>query len=497
MPLPDINAFDPEAATMWNPHMHTKVQVMLPYGKPGCMEPFERFNQDFDRWLTDAYLPIVPEWCPNDNMLACYLDPYYTEYRTELRKRCGSCASRIYQSVRIDKTLVRWKALSQAKREELILKWFKIEALDAVKHKHPYSRQHAPELVLSNLLRGNGQGFAELCEALCWVPSERTEREIGEGNFPILPNAQWERLVGMKQGIVQSRPRRAFIEFALLLRHMALYRIVDRVLAELWREGDQTPNVAAWTPPKGPRCRLCSKDLIGPKPLLCSRCKEKGKREVYYCSKEHQVQDWKTGHKRICGKPNSEIEIASSFPTAVDRAAADLQRTRELIDKHSFIYWVTVSDGREVGVAIGGAAFAPEEKEAASAEIRQVALQACDSGDEVSVGLVALMLDASARLNRVDPAEQRKNLERVMKLGEGDEGRKAREAREDKAWEKLDAGEYPSVRRMLQYIDSGEAAAGITRHVGVHRLDSVLRRDEQEKMSELNRALDKVQLDID
>lgn len=40
------------------------------------------------------------------------------------------------------------------------------------------------------------------------------------------------------------------------------------------------------------KCAVCSKDAD----LRCSRCKQ-----VWYCGKEHQVQDWKQGdHKKVC-----------------------------------------------------------------------------------------------------------------------------------------------------------------------------------------------------
>ena len=49
--------------------------------------------------------------------------------------------------------------------------------------------------------------------------------------------------------------------------------------------GDETPRVCAWCYLRGPGMNACGK------------CRHR-----FYCSREHQVLDWKNGHKRWCGK---------------------------------------------------------------------------------------------------------------------------------------------------------------------------------------------------
>ncbi|GAA6014308.1 hypothetical protein JCM10207_005416 [Rhodosporidiobolus poonsookiae] len=52
--------------------------------------------------------------------------------------------------------------------------------------------------------------------------------------------------------------------------------------------------------------------------LVCSRCQEKGKRQVHYCSRECQVSSFPQ-HKPFCGL---SIPTASSFPAVLDPDAA-------------------------------------------------------------------------------------------------------------------------------------------------------------------------------
>lgn len=60
----------------------------------------------------------------------------------------------------------------------------------------------------------------------------------------------------------------------------------DRIFQEF--KDSQGKVGASWTK----LCEVCG--CRGEK--LCSKC-----RQVHYCSKEHQIVDWKTGHKFVCG----------------------------------------------------------------------------------------------------------------------------------------------------------------------------------------------------
>ena len=52
-------------------------------------------------------------------------------------------------------------------------------------------------------------------------------------------------------------------------------------------------------------CRNCSKPAIGIKLLKCARCQQ-----AYYCSKECQKIDWKSGHKTVCEPPDKALKLA-------------------------------------------------------------------------------------------------------------------------------------------------------------------------------------------
>ncbi|GAA6014472.1 hypothetical protein JCM10207_001618 [Rhodosporidiobolus poonsookiae] len=224
---------DSELGEMVYTHLHRSMPLVMPFGI-SPIKTFRLWNENFERWLVDAYAPSIPSRWTDDAALTFFLDPNIADSAAFVRRQIISHASRIVTGIALDGRLERWRALPQDRREELILQRFEAEALDAVRNKHPYGRQHTPELTLANLLRDNGEGFAELAQAVVW-PAGTSERENAAGRIHVLPHAQWERLIGMKDGMVQSRARRAFIEFHLINRHIALVRLVERVLNELVR----------------------------------------------------------------------------------------------------------------------------------------------------------------------------------------------------------------------------------------------------------------------
>ena len=59
-------------------------------------------------------------------------------------------------------------------------------------------------------------------------------------------------------------------------------------------------------------CNVCGKKG---KLFRCSKCKE-----ARYCSREHQVEDWKT-HKRVCGN-RKEMEVIEKTAKSMEQILA-------------------------------------------------------------------------------------------------------------------------------------------------------------------------------
>ena len=81
-----------------------------------------------------------------------------------------------------------------------------------------------------------------------------------------------------------------------------------------------------------PACHLCNQKLLPPhKKLRCSRCYC-----VYYCSKEHQKQDWKAHKKQVCTFMQKEYADRGAVTKAERLALADeyLQMMAEAKEKY-------------------------------------------------------------------------------------------------------------------------------------------------------------------
>ena len=61
-------------------------------------------------------------------------------------------------------------------------------------------------------------------------------------------------------------------------------------------------------------CVICNKPAL----QRCSRCKS-----VYYCSKEHQIDDWNLSHKSFCGKEkkNTRTNANTNSNTTINASA--------------------------------------------------------------------------------------------------------------------------------------------------------------------------------
>ncbi|GAA5985206.1 hypothetical protein JCM11641_003631 [Rhodosporidiobolus odoratus] len=430
-----------------NPHQHGNLPVVLPYGEPDCLRPFVLFS-------FGTSLSSDPVWVKEDSVLLGYLDPGTVESCHSVRQQIVSHACRVHTAVRYDGYLQRWQALSQERREELILSRFEAEALDAVQGGYPYGRQNAPELALAALLRDQGQGFAALAESLCYVDG-RPDQDPRQLHFPIRPHARWERLAGVQEGLVQSRQRREYIDFLLLNRHLALHRLVDRISAELALPGDVTPWPPALAPSDKPRCALCTKKLS--KPMCCSRCKTIG-RQVN-CDRDHQVLHYKHGgHKTICGKPTAELPFASSIPTQTIAPSPNLLYIRRQIQNRPLAYWwVPDVFGEARTLQIHTALFSPMERSAAALEFKRLAFRACDERDDLSVGMIGLLVQGATDVPGVDMEKQLVCVAETFKLSDGADGVTALEIKMDMARAQLD--DFPFIKRFLAWEEEQNSIA--------------------------------------
>ena len=78
-------------------------------------------------------------------------------------------------------------------------------------------------------------------------------------------------------------------------------------------------------------CRVCEK----PATTKCRDCKKYRNKNIYYCSRECQVSDWKKQHKAECKKPAKENAV-KDVSKEKDRGSSD-QETKEKEVEHDII----------------------------------------------------------------------------------------------------------------------------------------------------------------
>ncbi|KAL0578986.1 hypothetical protein V5O48_003026 [Marasmius crinis-equi] len=199
------------------------------------------------------------------------------------------------------------------------------------------SRMYCPEVTLARLNHDSGRGFIELLKKLTWekgVP-------FRQGDFKTVPNEIWEAMntpskdpehPGKKMmkrcNDIQRTLFLTYFVWNTLLAfygervtygqmktgnekgwHEELQKIIGNSNPELTKimENAKRKGEAMQRQANAQRaCVVCRKtaETVGIQKLLaCQRCTAIG-RNVFYCSKECQVQDWKNGsptHKSICG----------------------------------------------------------------------------------------------------------------------------------------------------------------------------------------------------
>lgn len=468
--------------------------------------------------LQDAYLPSVPVWVTNDTLLTRYANPAGEQSKTFVKGQVISHCSRVTTAVRNDNYNARWLNLTQAQRRALLIQRFEIEAVDAVRGGYPYPRHNTPELTLDNLLRDNGKGFVELAESLCYplrLGNEMIGRE--EYPILQLPSWERLMGVSSMYGMSRYRRgyidvglmnrhlalnRCVDRVFAELVRFLpSLFSVAPRaervgssgstrryhssssclaalrqasLLIMLSRHYQQAAQVLSMCegqaeylllPQASPLSisPLPSRSFLPPLlpppssslhsvPPLSSPSFQLLIRTSF--GREHQVQHWKTGHKRTCGRTEDQIDIPSSFSTHTSARHPALEAVHASIQRQPEVYWTfKLRDGRMVGLSLPpclAPLFTVKEQVDGLAEVRKIALQAYELADEVSTGTIALLLKVSnADAPEFDLKAALMDLGKMFKLGEGEEAVRVMEGRMAVARGRL---EGPFVKRLLNFL---------------------------------------------
>ncbi|KAJ7622340.1 hypothetical protein FB45DRAFT_1032010 [Roridomyces roridus] len=244
--------------------------------------------------------------------------------------------------VAVDDFENRWMAQSGHQREELIL-----EGLVRLFQNNldPLGKNLCPELTLARLNHRSGKGFIDLVGKLTLqdvskvptvfrtVPNDVYEVLHDAGDLPLpavlwvkqdhdadrthcLTMVAWHILLafygesqtfGLSKG---PRPEREQLEhFRESLRisgaPVDAESIINKVRA-----------IRASAQRSCHSCRLVEQSDMGPITSACQGCKLIG-RLVYYCSKQCQATDWKSGnppHKTICGKKDAILDAFLAAP---------------------------------------------------------------------------------------------------------------------------------------------------------------------------------------
>jgi hypothetical protein len=207
--------------------MHTSVSPPPSFGIIPD-QSFEEYNEEFERFLKQAYDPSVPTWIPvgEEQSLREYLAPEVLETNERTRHfliRLALAVSVLYLT---EKPLEVWDKLPLATRKSHLLDGFRELAWKSDLFRSKIEpRIHTPELNLESLLSGTPDGFSRLAYTLYLhdPPGKRVEK-VSTVGCP-----EWERLMGMPEvgdGIPASKARLAYIDRGILERHLVLYQFV-------------------------------------------------------------------------------------------------------------------------------------------------------------------------------------------------------------------------------------------------------------------------------
>ncbi|KAF7794719.1 hypothetical protein EIP86_005857 [Pleurotus ostreatoroseus] len=257
-------------------------------------------------------------------------DSYLLSIDKQVRETCDLQAELIREVLKVRSEFEQgWRALPKTRRDALIL--------GGISHActAPYiedERGLCPEISLPELSARNGEAFLDLLRR--FVPDDASAA-IKPTEPTCLPHSVLSRYLALTEKEKERLGCRMFVRYRELSRAyfmtLALWSIFqlyygrrerydvaknihfeeelkpmikDAIGKDAYKEIMKMSKGARKESPRA--CWLCGATPSADKSLqACSRCRTIG-RDIYYCSKECQVKDWKEGiprpHKEICGK---------------------------------------------------------------------------------------------------------------------------------------------------------------------------------------------------
>ncbi|THU93645.1 hypothetical protein K435DRAFT_967210 [Dendrothele bispora CBS 962.96] len=210
-------------------------------------------------------------------------------------------------------------------------------------------RRYCPEITIARMNFESGKGFLDLVQMLVLEDIEKVPDEVRK-----VPNPIWEAMNGSITGTdKKSSPGRQMAQRINDIHRVAfLTMFVWNTLLAFYGESQEygSMKTSKYDKPSSEvresrirnsdtgqskiskdvikehveldrnthrGCITCSKtaELAGVNKLQqCKKCLNIG-RDVYYCSKECQTKDWRSGrppHKAICGKPNALVDMVTN-----------------------------------------------------------------------------------------------------------------------------------------------------------------------------------------
>ncbi|GAA5887036.1 hypothetical protein JCM6882_009427 [Rhodosporidiobolus microsporus] len=418
--------------------MHGKVHALLrAHTIPlGCMS-LEDTGLDFEKWNRDWYEPWLARSYGRD------AKPWYDAPSAVFVKYAEGETGRalIQQKYEVARRLVTMlnnlldgedgaarfavfhqyeTILSQAEREDAVLRTFKRPLDAATKFDTTYKRDDCPELTLERMTTGTN--FRDLCLSL--LPHEESSHPFSVvrspgGVFERLqdPNSApgpSTRMTGVTAGI------RIWYEDGMAARHVALLTFCVHLIMTIFgakeedletqgiqkvhikRDVRDTLSKASVAGHEGapPRhrpdafksCVNCGNVETDKKFTCCGSCKAKVGRYHYYCSRECQVADWKVQHKAICGRPLADSQAFES--AAAQRSELDEVRklwTKQVSQLPRCVFYRPSAEGPHDWTSWDVPNFVRPFR-LTVAKLKEIVGKALDTKDGVSIGILMAFL---------------------------------------------------------------------------------------------------------
>ncbi|GAA5894639.1 hypothetical protein JCM6882_006645 [Rhodosporidiobolus microsporus] len=224
----------------------------------------------------------------------------------------------------------RWEKLNRREKEDLLLDILEVHHRMSEEMEYGMTRAEAPECNLAALVDNDGYGMKVLA-LKCSTPPDFA---VSTSSVPVYHHDAWDRVWSVGKYSPQvpfSRAKRLSIEYSTSNRAGFLLSLVNAWKRKMDYGGSILPmplappiSLNASTAPRlfgtGSRdeidgllstrkekydkrcekCHVAEGQTSDTHLLCCARCKNVD-RWIWYCSTEHQKEDWAL-HKRICGK---------------------------------------------------------------------------------------------------------------------------------------------------------------------------------------------------